>query len=294
VEQLKSVGSATPHETEYLRKDGSCLPAMLGLVLMEGTNTIVGFVLDRTEQKVAQERLQKYAVDLEAANRELETFTYSVAHDLKAPLRSIDGFSQILLKSYHDKLDEDGREHLRFLRESAQHMGQLIDGLLALSRVTRSEMHSEEVDLSALAHAAVARLRTSQPDRPVDVVILEGLEDRGDPRLLTAMLDNLLANAWKFTGRRDAARIEFGVRSTDGDRVYLVRDNGAGFDMAFASRLFGVFQRLHAASDFEGTGVGLATVRRIVSRHGGRLWAEGEVDVGATFYFTLNDKACAA
>lgn len=290
IEQLRRSGSETPFEKEYLRRDGSRLPVVLGLVLMEGTDTIVGFVLDRTEQKVAEEKLKNYAAALEGANRELESFSHSVAHDLRAPLRSIDGFSQALLEDYADRLDEEGRKYLRFIRESAQHMGQLIDALLTLSRVTRSELQREEVDLSALARAAVARLRRSQPDRSMDVVILDGLEDSGDPRLLTAVFDNLLGNAWKFTGRRDGARIEFGVSSTDGHRAYFVRDNGAGFDMAFASKLFGVFQRLHAATDFEGTGVGLATVQRIVGRHGGRVWAEGEVNGGATFHFTLNDK----
>jgi PAS domain S-box-containing protein len=290
IEQLRRSGSATPFEKEYLRRDGSRLPVVLGLVLMEGTDTVVGFVLDRTEQKSAEEELKKYALALEAANGELESFSYSVAHDLRAPLRSIDGFSQALLEDHADQLDEEGRKYLRFVRESAQHMGHLIDALLTLSRVTRSELHQEDVDLSALARAAVARLRRSQPDRPVDVVLQEGLEDRGDPRLLTVVLDNLLGNAWKFTGKRDVARIELGVSSTDGRPVYWVRDNGAGFDMAFASKLFGVFQRLHATTEFEGTGVGLATVQRIVSRHGGRVWAEGEVDRGATFYFTLNDE----
>ena len=290
VEQLRRSGSTTPFEKEYLRRDGSRLPVVLGLVLMEGTDTIVGFVLDRTEQKLAEEKLKNYAVALEGANRELESFSYSVAHDLRAPLRSIDGFSQALLEDYADKLDEPGRQYLRFIRESAQHMGQLIDALLTLSRVTRSELHREDVDLSALARAAVARLRRSQPDRSVDVVIQDGLEDSGDPQLLAAVFDNLLGNAWKFTGKYDKAQIEFGASSTDGQSVYFVRDNGAGFDMAFATKLFGVFQRLHAATEFEGTGVGLATVQRIVTRHGGRVWAEGKVNGGATFHFTLNDK----
>jgi light-regulated signal transduction histidine kinase (bacteriophytochrome) len=257
---------------------------------MEGTDTIVGFVLDRTEQKLAEEKLKDYAVALEGSNRELESFSYSVAHDLRAPLRSIDGFSQALVEDYADKLDEEGRKYLRFIRDSAQHMGQLIDALLALSRVTRSELRREEVDLSALARAAIARLVRNQPDRAVEVVIEDGLEDTGDPRLLAVVLDNLLGNAWKFTGRRDRARIEFGASSTEGHPVYFVRDNGAGFDMAFATKLFGVFQRLHTATEFEGTGVGLATVQRIVGRHGGRVWAEGLVNGGATFHFTLNGR----
>jgi light-regulated signal transduction histidine kinase (bacteriophytochrome) len=263
---------------------------MVGLVLMEGTDTIVGFVLDRTEQKLAEEKLKQYAVALEGANRELESFSYSVAHDLRAPLRSIDGFSQALLEDHADKLDEEGKKCLRFVRESAQHMADLIDDLLALSQVTRSELHREGVDLTALARAAITRLQRSQPDRRVEIVIQEGLEGEGDRRLLTVALDNLFGNAWKFTGKRDEARIEFGATSNDGTPVYFVRDNGAGFDMAFASKLFGVFQRLHAATEFEGTGIGLATVRRVVSRHGGRVWAEGEINRGATFFFTLYEK----
>jgi light-regulated signal transduction histidine kinase (bacteriophytochrome) len=245
---------------------------------------------DVTETKRNQEALACAKDAAEAANSELESFSHSVAHDLRAPLRSIDGFSQALLEDYAEKLDGDGRKYLSFVRESAQHMAQLIDDLLALSQVTRSELHREGVDVSALARAAITRLQRSQPDRRVDVVIQEGLGGEGDPRLLTVVLDNLFGNAWKFTGRRDEARIEFGATSNDGHRVYFVRDNGAGFDMAFVNKLFGVFQRLHAATEFEGTGVGLATVQRVVSRHGGRVWAEGEINRGATFFFTLYDK----
>jgi DNA-binding response OmpR family regulator len=233
--------------------------------------------------------LRKYALALEGANRELESFSYSVAHDLRAPLRSIDGFSQALLEDYADKLDDEGRKYLHFVRESAQHMGQLIDALLTLSRVSRSELHREHVDLSELARAAVARLRRGHPGRPVEVIIPEGLGDSGDPGLLAVVLDNLLGNAWKFTAKREQPRIELAVSAGPGHPVYSVRDNGAGFDMAFASKLFGVFQRLHTASEFEGTGVGLATVQRIIGRHGGRVWAKAEVNDGATFSFTLNE-----
>jgi light-regulated signal transduction histidine kinase (bacteriophytochrome) len=231
--------------------------------------------------------LQQAKAEVEAANRELEAFSYSVAHDLRAPLRSIDGFSQALLEDYLDKLDAEGRQNLHYVRESAQQMAELIDDLLALARVTRSELKRERFDLSALAALVVGQLRTRDPRRQVEVAIAEGLDVEADPRLLRAALENLLGNAWKFTGKRADARIEFGAIPADGEMAYFVRDNGAGFDMAYAGKLFGVFQRLHSAGEFEGTGIGLATVQRIVRRHGGRIWAEGEVGRGATFFFTL-------
>jgi signal transduction histidine kinase len=223
----------------------------------------------------------------EAANRELESFSYSIAHDLRAPLRSMNGFSHALLEDYTDKFDVDGKKYLSFIRESAQRMGQLIDDLLALSRITQSELHREGIDLSALARAAITRLQRSQPDRRVEVVIQEGLRGEGDPRLLTVALDNLFGNAWKFTGKCDAARIEFGANSNDGHRMYFVRDNGVGFDMRYSKKLFGVFQRLHRAEEYAGTGVGLSIVQRVISRHGGRVWADSRPGEGATFYFTL-------
>jgi signal transduction histidine kinase len=225
----------------------------------------------------------------DAANRELESFSYSVAHDLRAPLRSIDGFSQALLEDHAGVLDAEGQRYLASVRESTKHMAHLIDDLLELSRVSRSELRRDAVDVSALARASITRLEQGQPSRSVAVAIEDGLTDDADPRLLAIVLDNLLGNAWKFTGRRDQPRIELGA-SSNGERVYFVRDNGAGFDMAAASKLFGVFQRLHAASEFEGTGIGLATVQRIVHRHRGRVWAEAAVDRGATFFFTLHDK----
>lgn len=290
MEQVQRTGIGAPFEKEYLCSDGARLPVEVGLVLHEGADTVVGFVLDRTEQKAAEEQLKRYSAALEEANRELESFSYSVAHDLRAPLRSIDGFSQALLEDHADTLDEEGRKYLGFVRESAQHMAQLIDDLLALSRVTRSELHRESVDLSALARAAIIRLQRNPSDREIEIVVQDGLVGEGDRRMLTVVLDNLFGNAWKFTGKRAQARIEFGATSDNGTPVYFVRDNGAGFDMAFASKLFGVFQRLHTATEFEGTGIGLATVRRVVTRHAGRVWAEGEVNRGATVFFTLNEK----
>ncbi len=237
-----------------------------------------------------QSELEEKNHRIEEINQELESFSYSVAHDLRAPLRSIDGFSQALAEDYASLLDDDGKKYLRFVRESAQQMGQLIDDLLTLARVTRSELALESVDLSTLVQRQASRLARQQPDRRVEIVIRPDLHVDGDARLLAVVVDNLLGNAWKFTGKSAAARIEFGATDKDGRLAYFMRDNGAGFDMAFASKLFGVFQRLHSTSEFEGTGVGLATVKRIVARHGGRVWAEAAVGAGATFYFTIGDK----
>jgi light-regulated signal transduction histidine kinase (bacteriophytochrome) len=223
----------------------------------------------------------------EAANRELEAFSYSVAHDLRAPLRSIDGFSKALEEDYSAALDDQGRRYLASVRQSAQRMGLLIEDLLILSRVTRSEMRRQRVDLSRLARSVLDALQASQPDRQMEIALADGVVVDGDEGLLRVVLENLLGNAWKFTGKRADARIEFAVTQQSGEPVYVVRDNGAGFDMAYASKLFGTFQRLHSSTEFEGTGIGLATVQRIVTRHGGRVWALGEVDRGASLYFTL-------
>lgn len=232
-------------------------------------------------RKVAEERL-------EAANKELEAFSYSVSHDLRAPLRSIDGFSQALLEDYADKLDEHGKGYLRRVRAASQKMAQLIDDMLKLSRVTRAELSREEVNLSALVQEVAAGLRLAQPSRKVDVTVASGLRARGDSKLLYIALENLLGNAWKFTGKRSSgARIEFGITEHNGGSAYFVRDNGVGFDMAYVDKLFGAFQRLHGSNEFPGTGIGLATVQRVINKHGGKVWAEGEVEKGATFYFTL-------
>ncbi len=240
----------------------------------------------RTRTELALGRAKTAA---EAASRELEAFSYSVAHDLRAPLRSIDGFSQALLEDCADRLDDDGRKYLQRVRQSAQQMGALIDDLLNLSRVTRAELRRAVVDVSALARSVLARLKDSQPERTVETVVQDGLKAEADPRLLEIVLTNLLGNAWKFTGKRAAARIEFGAEDGSRPTTFFVRDNGAGFDVRYADKLFGVFQRLHAASEFDGTGIGLATVQRIVARHGGRVWAESELDRGATFRFTIEE-----
>lgn len=234
------------------------------------------------EQRVAERTAQ-----LEATNKEMEAFSYSVSHDLRAPLRSIDGFSQALLEDYADKLDALGQNYLQRVRAATQRMAQLIDDLLNLSRLTRSEMRYEKVDLSALVEAIATELHKTQPERQVEFVIAPGLVANGDAHLLRIVLENLLGNAWKFTGKHQKARIEFGLLLQDNTDVYFVRDDGTGFDMAYVEKLFGAFQRLHAMTEFEGTGIGLATVQRIIHRHGGRVWAESAVEQGATFYFTL-------
>jgi signal transduction histidine kinase len=245
-------------------------------------------VADRTrELEERNEELRRNAAELLAANTELDAFAYSVSHDLRAPLRSIDGFSQVLLEDYATRLDEAGQDSLQRVRAASQRMAVLIDDLLKLARVTRAEMHTEPVDLSAMARDIVAELQRTAPERPIEFAIAPGLKVQGDSRLLRVVLDNLLRNSWKYTGNQPRPRIEFATAEDNGQRVFMVRDNGAGFDMKYADKLFGVFQRLHTSTEFEGTGVGLATVRRIITRHGGRIWAEGVVDRGATFYFTL-------
>lgn len=247
-----------------------------------------GRVRDRTrdlEQRNAE--LHEREMRLVAANSELDAFAYSVSHDLRAPLRSIDGFSQVLLEDYAGAVDEAGKDALRRVRAATQRMGMLIDDLLRLARVTRSELHRETVDLSGVARDVGAELRRNAPDRTVDLRIADGLLAEGDARLLRVVLENLLGNSWKYTAKQPAPVIEFDAVDGTGERVFFIRDNGVGFDMRYADKLFGVFQRLHAATEFEGTGIGLATVRRIITRHNGRVWAEGKVGEGATMHFTL-------
>ncbi len=255
---------------------------------------LLGISEDITERKAAEEEiralnvnLQQKIRELESVNKELESFSYSVSHDLRAPLRAIDGFSKEILETCSDRLDAQGQEHLRRVRAASQRMGQLIDDLLKLAHITRVEVRRSEIDLSKIAEEIFSEQQRREPKGRIETSVRPDLRVVADPSLMRVALDNLLGNARKFTSRCPAPRIEFGSLQQNAETVFFVRDNGAGFDMAYANKLFGAFQRLHAASEFEGTGIGLATVQRIIRRHGGHIWAQAQVNSGATFFFTL-------
>ena len=278
------------------RKDGTEFPLQVSLSTWKTRAGVffTGILSDITERKLAEDALERHRSDLvrsnaelAAANKELESFSYSVSHDLRTPLRSIDGFSQALLEDYADKLDATAQEHLRRVRGAAQRMAALIDDMLNLSRVARCELHRQKLDLSAMAKSIAAELQEAEPGRRVEFVIENGLTAVGDSQLLRAAMENLLRNSWKYTSGHASAKIEFGKIDRNGKSRFFARDDGAGFDPRYADRLFGAFQRLHTEAEFPGTGIGLATVQRIIHRHGGEIWAEGAVEKGATFYFTL-------
>jgi PAS domain S-box-containing protein len=271
------------------RKDGTEFPIEISLSPLETEDGLLASsaIRDITLRKDTETALK-------SANAELEAFSYSVAHDLRAPLRGMNGFAQVLLDTYKDKLDAEGQDWLHEILLNAKKMGELIDALLSLARVTRSELQPERVDLSGMVREAAGRLASSESHRAVEFKIEEDVHADVDARLARVLVENLLGNAWKFTGKVPVGRVEFGATEEGGVRAFFVRDNGAGFDMAFAGKLFAPFQRLHTVVEFPGTGIGLATVQRILHRHGGRIWAEGCVDHGATFNFTLPARSIGA
>jgi len=284
-------GEVEQFDTVRRRKDGRDIDVSVTISpVRDAGGRVVGIskvARDITARKRAEVALARAKEAAEAASGELEAFSYSVAHDLRAPLRGMNGFAQVLLDEYADQFDAEGRDCLQEIRANAQKMGNLIDALLSLSRVTRSHWRPERIDLSALFRTTAAQLAAAEPARKVSIIVQGELSADADPQLTRALFDNLLGNAWKFTANTPDARIEFGATEDSGTRTLFIRDNGAGFDMAYASKLFAPFQRLHTEAEFAGTGIGLATVQRIVRRHGGRIWAEGKAGSGATFYFTL-------
>ena len=283
-----------------LRANGEEFPLEVSIskIEVDGKKNFTAILRDITERNRAEaeiqqlntaleERVLQRTSQLEASNKELEAFSYSVSHDLRAPLRSIDGFSQALLEDYANQLPPEGQYYLERVRAAAQRMAALIDDLLNLSRVTRAPIQPGSTDLSAIARQIADELMKLHPERKIRFDIAPDLTVNGDSHLFQIVVENLLNNAWKFTSKREEARIEFNITNENGTQTFFVRDNGAGFDMKYADKLFGAFQRLHGAAEFPGTGIGLATVQRIIHKHGGRIWAEGAVDQGATFYFTV-------
>ena len=292
------VGAKLEEAVEYRvrTKGGRLIWALLNTTFRRKDGKFIGATVvahDITERKNAEEALRQKADELAVANSELKAFSYSISHDLRAPLRAMKGFSSILLKDYSERLDGEGREFLQRIEAGADKMGELIDDMLSLAKISRQKMTPQEIDLSDLADMVVNELCLAEPERKVDIAIAKEMKAIGDARLLRIALSNLFGNAWKYTSKTPAARIEFGAMKQNDETAYYIRDNGAGFDMTQVYRIFEPFQRLHDESQFPGTGVGLAIVNRIVQRHGGRVRAEGETGKGAAFYFTLPcDKGC--
>ncbi|SCZ55672.1 sensor histidine kinase [Thiohalomonas denitrificans] len=309
--ECRSVFDATStyayRECSFKAGDGKWVPVVASAALLKGEDGQTGtvFVIQNiAERKEMEDELRHYRDNLErlvtertaelsAVNEELESFSYSISHDLRAPLRALNGFSQMLMEDYRERLDEDGQGYLERIRGASERMSQMIDGMLTLSRVARREIRRESVDLSALAEELLDELRSADPKRRVELHIESGLRVTGDPALLRLLMQNLLHNAWKFTANREPARIEVGRSIEDGQTFFFVRDNGSGFDMSEANELFKPFRRLESAQHYEGTGIGLATVSRVVMRHGGRIWATGTRGEGATFSFTIPDRRLA-
>ncbi|MFI5253004.1 MAG: PAS domain S-box protein [Bacteroidota bacterium] len=277
-----------------VKKDGSQFWAnVIATTLRDEKGNAIGFTKvtrDRSERKRAEEELKERTIQVEAANKELEAFSYSVSHDLRAPLRAVDGFSRMLLEDYGQHFDEEGRRRLDVIRHNVQSMGDLIDDLLEFSRLGRQELKISHINMLNLVHEVYGELSSRVPDRNIQLALKEILPAFGDQKLIRQVLVNLISNAIKFTGKQPNAMLEIGSMSNETENIYFVKDNGAGFDEHYADKLFGVFQRLHSNKDFDGTGVGLAIVHRIIHRHGGRVWGTGKLDSGATFYFTLPEK----
>ena len=286
---LKEEGKIRDIELSLRTKTGRIIETLSSVekLYLQGQEHSLSTNVDITDRKNAEDELRQRTAELEASNKELEAFSYSVSHDLRAPLRSITGFSAVLLEDYGEKLDKEGQQYLRKIQDSGELMGQLMDDLLKLSRVTRSDLRMEKLDLSGMARETISDLEATEPKRKVKVTIAPNMTAEGDKNLLSLVLQNLLGNAWKFTSKTVEPRIEIGITEHKDKQAFFVRDNGSGFDMVYANKLFQPFQRLHKASEFAGTGIGLATVQRIIRRHGGEVWAEGKVGQGATFYFTL-------
>ena len=281
------------HETEVTlqRKDGTRFDGMLSLSLRFNengeANGIIGFGIDISARKAAETQILIQQQALKAANKELEAFSYSVSHDLRAPLRSIDGFTAALYEDYYDSFDDQGKKHLERIRQNANRMSSLIDDLLQLSRISRHVIQKETIDLGLLATDVIQKYKYENPDRKINFVVDENMEVEGDPGLLRIALDNLIGNSWKYTVHNSIANIRLAKHSKNGVQNFCISDDGVGFDMRYVDKLFGAFQRLHSAEEFSGNGIGLATVFRIISRHGGKIWAEGEKNKGAKFYFTI-------